>query len=189
VTDPNFDETVLNPETIKLTEAAKARKPILDRYADGGWILVQAASGLTPEQTQARPGPGDWSLAELVAHLADSDFVHADRIKRVIAEENPTLQAFPENAWLDRLHSARMPVDEAAALFGANRTWVARILRGLDDADFARTGTHTELGRQTLAEIVVKSVHHLDHHLKFLYAKRAKLGVAIYPRYAANPGF
>ena len=171
------------------TDAAKARQPILDRFADGGLILVQAASNLSLAHATARPGPGDWSLAELVAHLVDSDLVMADRIKRVIAEENPTLQAFPENAWLDRLKSAQMPVGDAAALFAANRKWVARILQHLDDSAFARVGNHSELGRQTLAEIVVKAVHHLDHHLKFLYAKRANLGVAIYPRYAANPGF
>jgi len=172
-----------------LSEAAKARKPILNRYADGALILGQAVAGLTPEQTLARPGPGDWSLAELAAHLVDSDLVYGDRIKRVIAEDNPTLQAYPENAWLDRLNSARLPVEDAATLFAANRMWVVQILRGLDDTAFARAGTHTELGRQTLAEIVVRAVHHLDHHLKFLYAKRAKLGVAIYPRYTANPGF
>ena len=172
-----------------MTDAAKARQPILDRFADGGLILGQAVAGLTREQALARPGPGDWSITELAAHLADSDLVMADRIKRVIAEENPTLQAYPENAWLDRLHSARLPVEDAALLFAANRRWVVQILRGLDDAAFARVGNHTELGRQTLAEVVVKTVHHLDHHLKFLYAKRAKLGVAIYPRYTANPGF
>ncbi len=57
------------------------------------------------------------------------------------------------------------------------------------ESAFARSGVHTEAGRQTLAEILVKAANHLDHHLRFLYAKRAKLGVAIYPRYTANPGF
>ena len=184
MTDPTPADGQARP-----SDAAKARKPILDRYADGGLILGQAASNLSPEHAAARPGPGAWSPAELVAHLVDSDLVFADRIKRLIAEDNPTLLAYPENDWLDRLGSARMPVEEGTALFAANRAWVARILRGLDDSAFARTGTHTELGRQTLAEVVVKAVHHLDHHLKFLYAKRAKLGSAIYPRYAANPGF
>ena len=174
--------------TPTMTDAAQARKPIIDRYADGGLILVQAASGLTPEQTLDHPGPGDWSLAELVAHLADSDLVLSDRIKRVIAEENPTLLAFPENDWLARLHSGRLPVEAAAALFAANRVWMTHILRSLDDSAFARVGNHTESGRLTLAEIVVKSVHHLDHHLKFLYAKRAKLGVAIYPALCRKPG-
>jgi hypothetical protein len=33
---------------------------------------------------------------------------------------------------------------------------------------------------------VVTYVNHLDHHLKFLYGKRANLGVSIYPRYAGR---
>ena len=187
MTAPNGDPNA--PAAAPRTDAAKARQPILDRYADGGLLLTQAVANLSPEHARARPGPGAWSITELAAHLVDSDLVMADRIKRIIAEDDPTLQAFPENAWLDRLDSARMPLADAAALFAANRKWIAHLLRGLDDAAYRRTGTHTELGRQTLAEVVVRAVHHLDHHLKFLYAKRANLGVAIYPRYAANPGF
>jgi hypothetical protein len=79
-------------------------------------------------------------------------------------------------------------LDEAAALFAANRQWMARILKAQDEAAFAREGMHTEKGRQTLAEVLVYATNHLDHHLKFLYTKRAKLGVAIYPRYTANTG-
>ncbi len=164
------------------------RKLVIDRFADGGPILAQASSNLTPEQATARPGPGDWSIAELVAHLLDSDLVLSDRMKRLIAEENPSLQAFDENAWLARLDSHAMPVAEAADLFAANRRWMARILRSQDEPAFARAGVHSEVGRVTLAEVLVKAANHLDHHLKFLYAKRAKLGVAIYPRYTANPG-
>lgn len=162
---------------------------ILDRYAAGGPILVQAAHGLTPEAATARPGPGAWSLAEVIAHLLDTDLVLTDRIKRVIAEDRPDLPAFDENAWVERLRSDAMPPDEAAALFALNRTWMARVLRNLDEADYARVGVHSRLGPQTLAEVVSKAINHLDHHLKFVYDKRAKLGLAIYPRYPSNPGF
>ena len=161
---------------------------VIDRYALGPELLRYAAQGLTPEQEQARPGPGAWSIAELVAHLLDADLVLAERMKRLIAEDSPTLPAFDENAWITRLDSNAMPVDEAVALFAANRRWMARILRAQDEAGFARSGTHSEKGKQTLAEVLVYATNHLDHHLKFLYAKRAKLGVAIYPRYTANTG-
>ncbi len=164
------------------------RKIVVDRYADGGLLLPQASSNLTPEQARARPGPGAWSAAELVAHLVDTDLVLAERIKRVIAEDEPALLPFDENLWVDRLGSGSMPIGEAAALFEANRRWIARILRQQDEAAFARAGIHPELGRVTLAALVVRATVHLDHHLKFLYAKRANLGIAIYPRYGANPG-
>ena len=157
---------------------------LIDRYERGGRLFRSAVSGLTSAHLGARPGPGAWSLAELAAHLLDSDLVGADRIKRVIAEENPTLLAYDENAWVARLGYADAPPEEAAALFGANRRWVARILRGLPEADFARAGHHTERGRETLAELVRVYIGHLDHHLRFLYAKRGSLGIAIYPHYS-----
>lgn len=160
---------------------------ILDRYAAGGALLAYAVSGLSPQHEQARPGPGDWSIAELVVHLADSDLVAADRMKRVIAEDEPTLQAYDENRWISRLAAQEMPVEEAVNLFAANRHWMSHILRRCTPADFARVGIHTENGRETLAEIVVKYCNHLDHHLKYLYAKRGKLGLSIYPRYTREP--
>ncbi len=160
-----------------------ALKELIDRFAAGGVVLSYAASGLTPEQETARPGPGAWSVAELVAHMVDSDLVACDRMKRVIAEHEPTLLAYDENAWILRLRSNEMPVEEAINLFAANRRWMSRVLRGCDEADFNRAGNHTVHGRMTLAELVTTYAGHLDHHLKFLYGKRANLGSALQPRY------
>ena len=160
---------------------------LIDHYEHGGPLLAYAISGLSQEQESARPGPGAWSIAELAIHMLDSDLVGADRIKRVIAEESPTLLAYDENAWLARLDYGSLPVEEAVSMFVANRRWMARILRSLPEADFSRSGNHTEKGRVTLAELVRGYVGHLDHHLAFLYAKRGNLGVAIYPRYGLVP--
>lgn len=158
---------------------------VVERYAAGGNLLAYAVAGLGAEHATARPGPGQWSIAELVAHLLDADLVLADRMKRVVAEEEPVLQAFDENAWIRRLGSNEMPIDEAVALFSANRRWMTRVLKNCTEADFARTGMHTEAGPRSLAALLAGAVGHLDHHLRFLYAKRANLGVAVPPRYTA----
>jgi len=160
--------------------------PLIDRYAAGGPVLVYATSGLSSEHERARPGPGAWSLAQLAAHLLDTDLVLAERMKRVIAEEDPVLQAFDENAWVERLGAEAMRVEEAVNLFTANRHWMTQVLRRCSEDDFGRAGRHSEAGRQTLAELVARVTSHLDHHLRFLYAKRANLGVAIPPRYTAH---
>lgn len=157
---------------------------LIDRYAAGGSLLVYAAGDLTPEQERARPGPGAWSIAELVAHLVDSDLVAANRMKWVIAEDEPPLLNMEETAWVRSLRSHDLPVEEAINLFAANRHWTTRILRGTPEADFARAGHHSQRGRMTLAEILSTYVNHLDHHLRFLYAKRANLGVSLQPRYS-----
>jgi hypothetical protein len=156
----------------------------IDRYAAGPELLAYAVSGLTAEQAKARPGPGTWSIAEVAAHMADSDLVGADRMKRVIAEESPTLLAYDQDAWIARLDSQQVPVDESVALFAANRRWMTRVLRNCSEADFARGGTHTERGHETLADLVSGYADHLDGHLKYVYAKREKLGVPLAPRYS-----
>lgn len=157
---------------------------LIDRYAIGPATLEYAVYGLTDEQARAKPGPGLWSIAELVAHLADSDAVGGDRIKRIIAEPEPTLLAYDETAWNERLKMQESSMEDALALFRANRRWVEQVLRRCDEADFKRRGTHTEKGSVTLADQVVTYVTHLDYHLKFLYAKRANLRTAIQPRYS-----
>ena len=160
--------------------------PLIERYVAGAPTLAYAVADLSPEHEQARPGPGSWSIAELVVHLLDADLVLTERMKRILAENEPTLLAFDENAWVERLGAQSMRVEEAVNLLAANRHWMAQILRRCADADFARAGNHTERGRQTLAEVLSMVVNHLDHHLRFLYAKRANLGVALPPRYTAQ---
>ncbi len=122
----------------------------------------------------------------MVVHLLDTDLVMADRFKRLIAEDEPVLQAFDANAWVARLGSHDIPMDEAVNLIAANRRWMTRILRKCPDADFARSGQHSQTGRKTLADVLAMTVNHLDHHLRFLYAKRGKLGVFIPPRYSVD---
>jgi uncharacterized damage-inducible protein DinB len=159
---------------------------VIDRYELGGRLLAAAVAGVSPEQARERVLPGTWSFAEIVAHMVDSDSVGIERMKRVIAEENPTLQANEENAWIDRLDSNAMPVDEAVALFAANRKWMARILRKCTEADFARVGQHTEDGPKSLAKLLAGYISHLDGHLRFLYGKRGTLGTFIAPRYSQD---
>jgi uncharacterized damage-inducible protein DinB len=169
-----------------MEEGAMSEAELVERFSAGGSLLAYAAGGLTPEQEQAKPGPGEWSIAELVVHLLESDLVYADRMKRVIAEDEPKLMAFDETRWNSRLDAQHMPVEEAINLFVANRRWMTRILRKCSEADFARSGEHSERGRQTLTQILTTISNHVDHHLRFLYAKRGNLGTAIAPRYTSS---
>lgn len=163
-----------------------SRDDVIARYSNGGPLLVYATAGIPEEHARKPIGPGDWTLAELIAHLADSDLNGAERMKRVIAEDNPTLMAYDESAWARHLDYANTPIDEAVALFAANRKWMTRILKTLPDEAFARVGNHSETGSLSLAALLAKYVGHLDHHLRFLYGKRSNLGCAVPPRYTAQ---
>jgi uncharacterized damage-inducible protein DinB len=140
----------------------------IDDYEAGGTKLEQAIRGLTGEDLLASPPSepeiGKWTIQQVVLHLCDSDLVYAERMKRVIAEENPTL------------HYAEQSAEDAVTLLATVRRQMARILRKLPESAFARSGNHTEYGKRTLAHLVEGAVKHLDHHIAFIHKKRAAMG-------------
>jgi hypothetical protein len=147
--------------------------------------LRQAVAGLERDDLTARPGPGKWSILELVIHLTDSDCIAIDRMKRMLIEDNPSLLYADETAYVERLFPHEQTLEDALILFEAGRRQFARVLRQLPDEAFARRGTHNRRGTMTVGDMVKDYIGHVDHHLKFLYEKRARLGKPIKP--AARP--
>lgn len=150
---------------------------LIDQFAGGAQVLRDAVKGMTREQVLARPVPGKWSSLEVVCHLSDFEIVYADRIKRVIAEERPTLPDGDENLFASRLAYHSRELEEELQMLGAIRASTARILRTLNDADFGRVGIHAAAGPLTIQQFVERSVNHVRHHVKFIEEKRKALGV------------
>jgi hypothetical protein len=151
-------------------------RSLVDRYFAGADQLSQSIAGLTTVELQAFPVPGTWCIQQIVIHLLDSDLVHSDRMKRVIAEEKPLLMGFDETKFANRLHYDAQDAVLAADLFAKNRQLMHQILSRLPGEAFDRSGIHSERGRVTLADLITTAADHLDHHLKFLTDKRRLLG-------------
>ena len=152
------------------------RASAIASYESGPGKLRMACAGLEVETLNRRIGPGQWSIMENAVHLLDSDMASTHLMRRIVAEENPLLVSYDENAFIARLPADRDDLPEVLGLFEANRRFTARWLRTLHPADFARTGIHTQRGRVTLLEIVEIYSHHVDHHLEFVAGKRHALG-------------
>ena len=156
-------------------------RDVIDQYAHGGEKLSLAIRGLTREDLlcpppQDEPSVGKWTIQQVVLHLADCEGVFADRIKRLISEDNPTLLGFDENKWAGALHYNEQSGEDAVHLVELMRKQLAAVLRQVPDAAFQRSGTHSEAGKVTLEQVLKKANDHLEHHLKFIHAKRAKMG-------------
>jgi hypothetical protein len=124
----------------------------------------------------AVPIPGKWSTHQVVIHLADGEASFADRIRRIIAMENPVLLAWDENKFSQNLFYSEQSAQDAVTLIATIRRQLTRVLRKLPPEAFLRTGQHSERGPQTLEQVIGFANWHLDHHLKFVAEKRAKLG-------------
>jgi hypothetical protein len=151
------------------------KRDLIERYAAGASRPRGAIAGLSREQLNAFPVPGTWSIQQIVLHLMDSDLIGSDRMKRVAAEEQPTLIGYDETAFSQKLFYGELDPELACDIFEKNRLLTAEILRRLDDAAFQRTGNHNERGRVSLAELLETYVDHLEHHLKFIHEKRRLL--------------
>lgn len=145
-------------------------------YARGGEKLDQAIRGLTPEDLLAVPVAGKWSTQQVVIHLMDAELAFADRIRRIIAMDDPQLLAWDENAFAARLFYNEQSAEDAVAIVNLLRGQLGRVLAKLPPEAWQRTGTHSERGRQTLADVVAFADKHLEHHLKFINDKREALG-------------
>jgi uncharacterized damage-inducible protein DinB len=151
-------------------------RDLIDQYERGGQKLGQAIVGLDREQLLAAPIPGKWSTQHVVIHLADAESAFADRIKRIIATDNPVLLAWDENQFSARLFYTEQSAEDAVELIDITRRQLAKVLQNLPETAFSRTGQHSERGTQTLKDVIIMANWHLDHHLKFIAEKREKLG-------------
>jgi len=149
---------------------------VIDQFEAGGDAVVASVQGLSRQDLLAFPVPGKMSIQQVIIHLADSDMVLVDRMKRVLTQENPPLLAFNHDGYVKELFYDEQSAQDAAAAFRINRQNFAKVLRKLPDAAFDRIGTHNERGPMKLIDILTGTTNHATHHLKFVAEKRAKLG-------------
>ncbi len=133
---------------------------------------------MTREQVLARPVPGKWSTLEVVCHLADFDPILADRMKRIIAEDRPTLLGADEKHFAAALAYHERDLEEELALIEHTRSQMARILRTLPGEALARVGVHNERGEMTLERMLTIASNHIPHHVTFIQEKRKALGLS-----------
>lgn len=147
----------------------------VDRYAAGPELLRGSVAGLSAEQIRTPAPPGRWSPLEVVCHLADFETIYADRIKRVLAEEEPLLLSGDPDLFAASLSYADRDLDEELALIAAQRGQIVRILRGHPAADFQRLGRHSVDGPVSILKLLKSVGNHIPHHVDFLQKKRPVL--------------
>ncbi len=150
---------------------------LIEEYLAGAKLLREAVAGLSRAQLTARPIEGKWSVLEVVAHLADFDPIMADRLKRILAEDNPTLVGADENRFHAALAYHERDLEEELRIIESTRSQMARILRTCGESVLQRVGQHTERGPLTLETMLGYGVNHIPHHVQFIRAKRQALGM------------
>jgi hypothetical protein len=146
------------------------RRALIERYRSGYQAVVDALA----EVDLDAPAPdGGWTPRQVAHHLADSEMTSALRLRRVLAETEPTIEGYDENEYARRFRYAEREVEPALVAFRAARETTAQILDGLSEQDWARTATHTEsgaYGAEMWLEIYAQHAH--DHAEQIRRCKR-----------------
>jgi uncharacterized damage-inducible protein DinB len=150
---------------------------LINAYLAGPAALRRTLTGMTAEQLQARPIPGKWSTLEVLCHLADFEPIYADRMKRIIAEDQPPLIAADERRFAAALAYHQRDPEEELLLIERTRSQMARILSTLSPAVLSRVGIHSERGPLTLEQVLRSAIQHIPHHLQFVREKKRALGL------------
>ena len=138
-------------------------------------ILTKAVEGLTDEQLNTPYREGGWTLRQVVHHVADSHVNCYVRMRLMVSEDNPTLQAYNENIWALYADAHLAPLaDSLALLKHLHRKW-AVFLESLEETAWECTGIHTDNGQVTLGEIMPYYANHGAHHAKQITDFRKKM--------------
>src|SRR3954447_18613174 len=107
------------------------RGELLRRYRVGAEVLRAAVLGMTLDQLLARPVAGRWSTLEVLCHLADFEGIFAERIKRMLAEDQPTLLPADHKVFVTGLAYEARDADQELPAIDATRRQIARIVRAV----------------------------------------------------------
>jgi hypothetical protein len=152
---------------------AEYQKRILS-YVKGQDVLkIQAATvkkieKLTKDVPRAklmrRPAPGRWSVAEIIAHLADAEMVGAFRMRMILGSPGVEIQGYDQNKWAEVGKYEKRDPQKSLEEFRVLRSMNLNFLKSLEPAQLKKFGIHSERGKESV-EIYTKlyAGHDLNH--------------------------
>jgi hypothetical protein len=146
---------------------------LLERYRRGCDLITAALAGVDDAEVDFRPEPKAWCVRQIAAHIADSEVVAGWRFRRLIADPNPTLEAFDEKLWALNLGYDWRAPQTSLESFVRLREENHGLLTRLGPDAFERAGTHVERGRVTLCDMIRINVEHAESHARQIERVRA----------------
>ena len=137
---------------------------LIERLRRGPEVLAAVLTGAAGQELDFQPEPKQWSVRQIVAHVSDSEIAATFRMRRIIAEDNPTLEAWDQDAFAARLDYAKRKPSQALETFRRLRQENYELLRSLTPETFCRTGSHVERGVISLLELVKLVAAHPESH-------------------------
>jgi hypothetical protein len=121
---------------------------------------------LSPKQLKWKPEPGKWSIAEILAHLADAEIVASWRMRSIIGASGTAVQPFDQDAWASVFQYAKRDAKQSVEVFRVLRENNLAMLKALPRESWDAFGMHAERGKETIAHVTRMFAGHDTNHVR-----------------------
>jgi hypothetical protein len=127
--------------------------------------IERLLKGAASSKLRKRPAPGKWSVAEILAHLADTELVSGYRIRTILGAPGTPIPAFDQDAWAAAMRYEKRDPRKSFERFCALRENNLALLKTLTPDQWEHHGMHAERGKETVAHIARMMAGHDINHL------------------------
>ncbi|HKD83314.1 MAG TPA: DinB family protein [Terriglobales bacterium] len=128
--------------------------------------LAQLIAGASSDKLTKRPDPAKWSVAEVLAHLADAEIGAAWRYRQMIEHNGGPLSPFDQELWHKLGNYASASPAESLELFRLLRASNLRMFERLTPEQWERYGMHAERGKMSVRDLAQQIAGHDVNHLE-----------------------
>lgn len=128
--------------------------------------LALLIKGKTRKQLARKPAPDKWSIAEIVAHLADAELAISWRLRQVLANNAIPIQAYDQDLWAKTFNYTRRDPRQSLATFRTLREANLALLKSVPRKLWDNYGVHQERGNESVNHVVRMVAGHDVNHLR-----------------------
>ena len=142
------------------------RRPLIEKIRSFPVELKNILASIADEYLTVRPRPGEWTIAQVVHHLADAHMNAYIRFKLVLVEDYPTFKPYEQVDWAETPEAVSINVqDSVSILQGLHNRW-AMLMESLTPEQWERKGLHPDLGEISLEGLLEGYARHSQNHMQ-----------------------
>jgi len=121
------------------------RNEKLELYCRGFDLLKAALAEVPAEAMKWKPEPKEWSVHEIIIHIADSESNAALRARKLIVEPGGTLMGYDQAQWADVLNYHDHNLEDALEVTKLARKTTYELLKRQPEEVFTHAIVHPEM--------------------------------------------
>jgi len=126
--------------------------------------LASLIKGVPTAKLRKRPAPEKWSVAEILAHLADAEIAGSWRMRLILGAPGTPVAAFDQDSWVKSGHYEKRDPRKAVEQFRVLREANLALLKSLTPEQWKQFGIHSERGEESIEHIAkMFAGHDLNH--------------------------